>query len=92
MNSNQKLKRFKKCEKKNSSYQSYSRIIEVQFLGCLQNTNVILGSDLAHFLKDFLKFLRSKTLEKNQKDHVAHIVMSCLTFVTKKMTHNCIFI
>jgi len=60
----------------------------VRFLGCLQNSSVVLGSDVAKVLKKLMSQFKNENATNCQKDHVAHIVMSCLTFCGSVMSEN----
>jgi len=59
----------------------------VRFLGCLQNANVILGTDLIKVYKSVLK-IAQQNLSRNQKDNIVHIVMSSLCWSGASLANN----
>jgi len=59
----------------------------VRFFSCLQNANVLLGSDLLKVFKCVLK-IAQQDLTRNQKDNIVHVVMSALPWAGKNLNEN----
>jgi nuclear cap-binding protein subunit 1 len=60
----------------------------VRFLGCLHNANVIIGADFTAVLKNLLEILKNQEYRQLDKDHIAHIIMSGLTFSGQALTES----
>ena len=55
-------------------------------MGCLQNANVILGSDVIKVLKQFLCVLTNDNIPYVVKEHIIHIIISTLCWVISSVS------